>query len=479
MGKNKVRKRATLKKQFIDSFIMTLVLSLVTAITTIMIFYFIYHQVVDSGSLKINDINIAKILEYSYRNGSTSIDEKNLGELDEIIKKSGMTYYIKDTDNNIIYSSEMNDVSLKHKSYIWNTVTELRSSLFHTPTINIPLIDKNSGEIRYAIVLTHLSNSSFIMLSLIDIGVPFICFLVYTFIFATRISRRIRTPIKELMGAVEKIKSRDVDFSINSSNQDNEISDLAQALEEMRRELKSSLIREWQLEQDRREMVSSITHDLRTPLAIIQGHIEGLQDGIKNDRGKLDAYLEIIEQNTKRAKKLIDDMNLLAEIDSPGFILYSCQVDLNEFIRNKINELRILAAKKEISIETQINDCREENELVSLDHNRLAQVIDNIVGNSIRFTPQKGTIKISVNIEKTGASFRICDTGPGFNEKDLSNIFKKFYKGDTSRSLEKGHSGLGLYITKSIVEKLGGKIFASNLPEEGACIEFSIMFITV
>lgn len=102
--------------------------------------------------------------------------------------------------------------------------------------------------------------------------------------------------------------------------------------------------------------------------------------------------------------------------------------------------------------------------------------MDNIVGNSIRFTPRGGSIHLQVSIEENKASFKISDMGPGFSEKDLASLFRKFYKGDPSRSREKGHSGLGLYIARSIIEKHGGGIQASNLLGGGACIEFFIVF---
>ncbi len=469
MGKDKIEKRVSIQKQFVTSFSMVIVLSLITSLALIVVFYGVYHHAVEQENVKTNDTDILEIMKYSQISGNDSVNLLK-EKLDRLVSKGNMEYYIKDNYNKIIYSSEKSQ-SETVKKLLLDTMKGSRNST----TMNIPLLNKITGKVELTLVLIKYDEARFFLLSLVDLAIPFICFVVYTLLFAKRISRRIRTPITHLMNGVEKIKNRDLDFSIENS-ENSEIGDLISAFEEMRSQLKDSLIREWELEQERRDMVCAITHDMKTPLAIIQGHVEGLQDGLKNDADKLDSYLNIIEQNVHRSKKLIDEMNELVEVDSVDFALDLYRVDLKTFIDYTALELKVLADKKNISIEIETSDDRKHRAEVPIDGPRLGRVINNLIGNSLRFIAENGIIKIYTEIEENKTIIKICDTGPGFAEKDLKKLFKKFYKGDESRSMEKGHSGLGMYIAKKIVEKHGGEIKAYNLHKGGACVEFYITY---
>lgn len=478
MGKGQIRRRSTFQRQFFMSYVWVMTLSLLTAAVAIILFYVGYHQHngLDSEP-PFNDAKLVAVMDYATKNGTAILELEKREELEQLVIHAGYDYHIQAVEHKELIHPFREEEEANQPLTLSGFLQEISSKLRHTSnSIQVPLTDKATGNMDYVLLLSSSDNGNVLILIFVDILLPFVCFFAYTFIFAGRLSMRIRTPLKELMSAVEKIKARDVDFVINKGTADNEISDLAIALEEMRNELKSSLIREWQLEQDRREMVSSITHDLRTPLAIIQGHVEGLQEGLRNDPVKLEAYLNTIGQNTRRVKKLIDDMNMLAEVDHGGFLLHPFQVDLADFIKTKADELQILANKKGITIQTELYDLRGHNRQVSIDPDRLAQIIDNVAGNSLRYTPERGCISIRASIGDDRADFRIWDNGPGFQEKDLQHVFKKFYKGDPSRSVEKGNSGLGLYIAKSIAGKFGGDITSYNLPAGGSCVEFFIRY---
>ncbi len=474
MGKNKVRKPKTLQRQFLITYLMIMICSLITAAFLITVFYITFHSFHKEDRLDLNSPKLTSIIEYIHEYGNSIEEDYVRQQLDALARSNDVDYYIQDKNQNILFQSNM--IENESQKNLLSHLSDTRHNLRNTSHVQIPIFDDETGQMKYMLVITNYSTMTWIALTCVDAGIPFICFLAYTYIFARRFSKRIRVPLKELMTAAEKIKNKDVEFSITCIKQENEIGDLILAFEDMRYELKNSLMKQWQLEKDRRDMVASITHDIRTPLAIIQGHIEGLQEGLKYDPQKLNSYLSVIELNISRTKKLIDDMNTLVEIDNDGFSLYPSPIKLQDYMEDKKNEIEILANKKEIQIDSKIIDCRKEKTLVCLDTSRLSQIIDNIVSNSIRYTPNGGNIRIYTEIRQDEALFRIWDNGAGFSEKDLTNLFKKFYKGDSSRSIEKGHSGLGLYISKSIVEKHGGMIKAFNLSEGGACIEFCIKF---
>ena len=453
---------------------MVMICSMVTAVILIIAFYITFHRVNGEEGLDLSNPKLTSMIEFVNQYGSLIDDDHIRNQMDVLARSSNVDYFVKDINNNILYQAGMDQSDYEDNNNLPSVISDIRSKLHNSSNIQIPIIDNKTGQLKYMFVMTNYGTLTWIVLLCVDVGIPVICFLVFTYIFARRFSKRIRLPLQELMSAVNKIKEKDLDFRISCINQENEIGDLVQALEEMRHELRESLIQQWQLEQDRRDMVAAIMHDIRTPITIIQGHVEGLNEGIKDDPEKLNTYLVTIEQNVNRTKKLIDDMNALVEIDSEGFALDFSLVELNQFMQGKTNEIKILVDKKGIQLDSKIIDERKDATPVCLDTNRLSQIIDNIISNSIRFTPEGGIIRLVTKISQDKAVFRISDNGEGFREKDMSNLFKKFYKGDYSRSKEKGHSGLGLYIAKSIVERHGGTIKAYNKSEGGACIEFSI-----
>ncbi|HEX2946709.1 MAG TPA: HAMP domain-containing sensor histidine kinase [Clostridia bacterium] len=466
MGQNGGKKRLTLARQVVASYAAVLILSLVSSFAALLLFYTLHHHFGGHDNVKLDNAGVRTILEYVQSNGDTVLEAAHKAELDKMAEVNGLEYYVRDMEGRLLFTSSNAHIEQAYGSLL----LELQTG----GSMSIPLQNKASGRIDCVFVLAEYESLWFLIFMLVDLGIPFAFFILYSIMFAGRLSRRMGAPLKELMNAVEKIKDKDLDFSI-SYRENNEIGDLSAAFEGMRGELKNSLAREWKLEQDRREMTAAITHDLKTPLAIIQGHVEGLQEGIGSDNGKTDEYLGIIAQNVLRARKLIDEMNELVEVDSPDFALRPEEADPVAFLEAKAGEMALLAGNTGIRLKSDISDRRESANPICFDCERLARIIDNLVGNSIRFTPRGGCIALSAVIEDKGLSVRICDTGSGFSGKDIRNMFGKFYKGDAGLG-GKGHSGLGLYIAKTIAEKHGGGIKASNLPEGGACVEFHITY---
>lgn len=467
MGTRKVRKRVPLWKHFTWTFIY---IFFATLITSILLVTLLSHDILGKPLLTYFDEKmILRLQTYMERNPYSILDSRNKATLERIIGQDATSYYILDADYNIRYG-KTNHIPEYHGLVKW---FHKNKPLFqHTNTLHIPVKDEKSGELKAIVVIVTSKNQSRTFFMIAELLIPFICLIFYTFLFVGLLSRRIRTPIKSLMNAAAKIRDRDLDFTI-TSDQNNEIGDLAKALDEMRSELKETLIRGWNLEQDRREMVAALTHDLRTPLTIIQGHVEGLEDGLKLDQKKLDDYLSTIHQNASRMQKLLDEMHTLAEVDSVEFSLNKQSLNFKEWLSQEAHEVEILAAKKGIHIDLTFHgDYRDLS--IRIDPDRMAQVIHNIVGNSLRWTPQGGTIRIEAHMGAGFLTLVISDNGPGYAQNDLPQLFKKFYKGDASRSMEKGHSGLGLYIAKAIVEQHRGTIKAYNLPHGGACVEMSI-----
>ncbi|MBU7595969.1 sensor histidine kinase [Metabacillus halosaccharovorans] len=210
-------------------------------------------------------------------------------------------------------------------------------------------------------------------------------------------------------------------------------------------------------------------------MTIIKGHAEGLLEGLWKNENLLFAYLQTITSNVDRTSKLLNDINLVTELDSFSFKLFLHRVKIKPFFKEQLTNFSYLADKKQIALAVSITNDHDV-EKFTLDKERISQVIDNILMNSLRFTPYKGTIQIDIEICPYELSFHVHDSGPGISlEENITKIFEKFHQENRSQSTHKGHSGLGLYIAKTIIEKHNGSISARNsIKYGGAHIWFTI-----
>jgi signal transduction histidine kinase len=274
-----------------------------------------------------------------------------------------------------------------------------------------------------------------------------------------------------LMTAAQKIGERNLDFSIDYHSK-NEIGKLCDAFTNMREELKRSLSAQWKIEQERTEMVEALAHDLKTPMSVIQGYAEALLNSAPTDRDKHRKYLSVIRENAKRASDLVRKMQYSSELEIYGMELNLREVNIKHFLEQKAKDYELQAKQKRIQIVSDFAGV--PGGLRRIDPEKLERVLDNIVNNSLQYTPDGGSITITAKEEQEEIRFEISDSGPGFNPQDLPKIFEKFYRSDSARRSAQGNSGLGLYICKQLIEKLGGSIQASNCDPLGAKIAFTI-----
>ncbi|GAB7388051.1 hypothetical protein BSNK01_18880 [Bacillaceae bacterium] len=248
---------------------------------------------------------------------------------------------------------------------------------------------------------------------------------------------------------------------------------LCEAFDEMKNALKESLTTQWRAEQERQEMVAALAHDLQTPLSAILGYAEALLEG-KEDRQKGKKYLQVIKENANKGAKLIREMLYAAELEHSAAGLELVPVDLHAFLLQKKESYELMARKKRIRIRVDINYENEERKILFLDEAKLERILDNIIMNSIRYTPEHGTIAIQADIARDDLRITVCDTGKGFSGQDLANLFHPFYRGNESRTSKGGHAGLGLYIAKKLAEMHGGRMKAYNAKGGGGCVELVV-----
>ncbi|MGM9535725.1 MAG: sensor histidine kinase, partial [Intestinibacter sp.] len=296
---------------------------------------------------------------------------------------------------------------------------------------------------------------------------PYIFIALYSVVFSKIYMKKIDKSSQK----IDTLENQDINLDLNYEDID-ETNKIAEAFEKMRVNLKDAFNTQLKSEKEKQDIIQSLSHDLRSPLTLIKGHVELLQSGAYKNEERLKRYLNVIEKSTNRAVTLVDDLNVLSKIDDSDFILDKKEILLNDFIKEKFEDYKTLAKEKHlkfyVNVDSELNDT-----VVYIDKSQISRVIDNIITNSFRYVDEGGTIEVDISqSEQDKVVFKIKDSGAGFSKEDLPNVFNRFYKGDKSRANSSGNSGLGLYICKKIIDKHSGEIRVFN--ENGAVVEFSI-----
>jgi len=283
-------------------------------------------------------------------------------------------------------------------------------------------------------------------------------------IAALVISQRITKPVKSLTKASQKIARGDYSYRISEKEiPSDELGQLAVCFNQMAKELES-------IEGMRRRLIGDISHELRTPLTAIKGSMEGLIDGVLPSN---QSTFQQIYREADRLQRLVEDLQELSRVDSGTFTLNKKPVDIEEVLKIATAPFTSSFKKKGVSLESQLD---QDLPKISVDADRIQQVLQNLLGNALRFTPTKGHVIISIRKESSKVIFSIGDDGVGIEKEHLSHIFERFYQADKSRSRANGGgSGIGLSIAKSLVEAHGGEIHAESVGKgKGSTFSFTI-----
>ena len=297
-----------------------------------------------------------------------------------------------------------------------------------------------------------------IILSLILVG-TFLAMLYWEYRFLVR-------PIRKLRKATKAIGEGNLDYEVEPLGND-EISDLCRDFEGMRRTLKANAEEQRQYEQEGRELVRNISHDLKTPITAIQGYAEGIIDGVASSPEKQERYVRTILNKAKDMNRLIDELTLYSQLETNRPLYHFRRIPVRQYFDDCAEELKVELEAKGITLE-YTNDLPAGTEIVG-DPEQLKKVVNNIISNSEKYMDKKqGLIQLRVRDQGGSVRVEIEDNGRGIAAKDLPYIFDRFYRADVSRSPRQGGSGIGLSIVKKIVEDHGGRIWAAGQEGFGA-----------
>ncbi|MGR5999446.1 sensor histidine kinase [Bacillus cereus] len=285
------------------------------------------------------------------------------------------------------------------------------------------------------------------------------------------VSRSVIKPIFVLKGATEKIKEGNLDFQIPVTSHD-EIGQLNQGFEEMRKRLKESIEMQTQYEENRKELISNISHDLKTPITSIIGYVEGIKDGVANTPEKMDKYLTTIHTKARHMDTLIDELFLFSKLDLNRVPFQFETVELNTFMQELIEEMQMDLSKEGIEVNLQLH---ASPLYVTADCEKINRVISNLIHNSVKYMDkEEKKITVTVSSDNNKVIVKVMDNGSGIESDTLPYIFERFYRAEQSRNSSTGGSGLGLAIAKQIVEEHGGEIWAESELGKGTSIFFSL-----
>lgn len=302
------------------------------------------------------------------------------------------------------------------------------------------------------------------VLSVVSLLIIIVIYIIY-------ISRRILKPLQELSEAAEKIGDGNLDFAIKYRKND-EFGRFAKAFEIMRVKLKESIQKQMNYEASRKEMLGCLAHELRTPVSLITGYVEGIEIGIVKDGEKLKRYMSVIKEKTLALNRLIDDLFLFARLEVGKLSMQYEKKDSSELFRAIFNEIALEFENQTCRLITPDNIPQA---YIKVDEVRMRQVVQNIIQNSKRYVNStNGYIKIDFMLDKNFLILSFEDNGEGITPETLPHIFEPFYRDEKAGTREYNGAGLGLAICKYIVEEHGGNILAESIVGVGTIIKISI-----
>ena len=284
------------------------------------------------------------------------------------------------------------------------------------------------------------------------------------------IYRSVATPLVKLRRATQNIKEGNLDFVMEAEGTD-EFAELCRDFEEMRRILKESAEEKVLMDKENKELISNISHDLKTPITAVKGYVEGIMDGVADTPEKMNRYVRTIYNKTNEMDHLINELTFYSKIDTNRIPYTFSKLNVEDYFSDCAEEIGLELETR--GIQLYYANYVEKDVLVIADGEQIRRVIHNIISNAIKYMDKpKGVIQIRVKDVGDFVQIEIEDNGKGIAAKDITYIFDRFYRTDVSRNSSKGGSGIGLSIVRKILEDHGGKVWATSREGIGTIMYF-------
>lgn len=290
--------------------------------------------------------------------------------------------------------------------------------------------------------------------------------------FLNRLEKQIFQPLAMLEQGFQNIAAGQYQVHLESAAP-NQFSRLIASFNAMAEKLQASEQTNQAYEKNRKALIANISHDLKTPITAVQGYIEMILNGDVTDPDQINKYLKIIQNNNTYINKLIDDLFLFSKLDMDKADLKLEPVQIQAFMQDLMSEFGM--ELEEMQVEFRYVDHLEQDEQINIDGKRVCQAVRNVIGNAVRYGPDKG-LQIEVSLYKQGdyLCLDIKDNGPGIAADKMEAIFERFYRIDSERTKDFYSTGLGLAIAKELLEAQQGRITVESRENQGAC--FTLWF---
>ena len=384
------------------------------------------------------------------------------------------TYLITKNDALVSASLDFSSIDVEKITAALNTSKNsiiISDTNYFLQDTNIIFKDGSTGNLILLAPVNKIQISYFKNIFIILCVILFLSFLCTNIFLSYSLSKRIVIPISLLKKATSEISKGNLNCEIIEDG-DKEIKELCRDFETMRIQLKDSVHMKMKYDDNRTMLISSISHDLKTPITSIKGYVEGILDGVASTPEKLEMYLKTIYSKTEHIDLLIDDLLLYSKLDLNKIPFNFEKTEVIEYFKFCSNESEFELKKNNIKI--YFENKLQQKTFVMIDRERMLRVFMNIIDNSKKYMDKPlGEIKVSLRETKFSVIIELTDNGVGINKTELSKVFDRFYRIDAARSEVKG-SGLGLAIAKQIIEGHSGKIWAISEENEGTTILISL-----
>lgn len=418
-----------------------------------------------------------KMVEEAGKNGDSFLDKEYLQSINEELQRA-YSYLIVRKDDGLYYTGVDEDVIKLFEELPafgeYNKMSDSGIYIGRDVKSFVKQIDLkfSDGTLGSVFIITGVNEMMPQLKSLVrDMFLAIIIILVLTaLLLTTWIYNGISTPLRKLKVATQNIKEGNLDFVMDVQGED-EISELCQDFEEMRQRLRDSAEEKVEYDKENKELISNISHDLKTPITAVKGYVEGIMDGVADTPEKMDRYIRTIYNKSNEMDRLINELTFYSKIDTNRIPYTFSKINVTNYFDDCIEDVGLDLEAKGIEL-SYFNYADNDTQIIA-DAEQIKRVVSNIIGNSVKYLDKaRGYISIRVKDVGDFIQVEIEDNGKGIAAKDLPAIFDRFYRTDASRNSAQGGSGIGLSIVKKIVEDHGGKIWASSKLGAGTIMFF-------
>ncbi|WP_345240727.1 HAMP domain-containing sensor histidine kinase [Pontibacillus salipaludis] len=447
--------KSSLKKRLVFAFLSTILVPILAAILT---FYLGANQIANEED-ELDQLFTDVRREIRLNEGKLPNQDAFYQEIKALLDRYQMNITIEGEGDEVLFDSRT-----------YREVEELNSFLPNLNTFTIQVAGEENRNWDVTIRANSAQSEPFnrmtdiVHILLLSVGIGVLTLLLMVVIWTTYISRTVLTPLKQIYQATEEMRSGNLDYPIQYKKRD-EIGRFIQGFNVMRQHVKDSFTKQKQYEDARKQLIASISHDLRTPLSSIKGYVEGLRDGVVRNEEMKQRYLQVIHDKTTHLDHLIEDLFEFSKSEADQLAMEKEVVNVAHYFEKQLAKYQFDLQKQEVELSYTIE---AQPRSIVLDPFRIEQVMSNLIDNACRYGSNRIMIDVRPDQSERNIVIRVEDNGQGIDKEDLPYIFSSFYRAEKSRSTKYGGSGLGLSIVKSIVKAHDGEVDVESESGQGS-----------